>query len=437
MQGVEYVAVGNGRPRGRLNGVDVKAEVLRYARRRAGMSLAQVAGSELTRQAVHLIETGKVRPSMNSLRVITSRLAVPIQSVLAGSQTSIRPDGPVEELETLVREQHYGRAVERGQEMLRSAASPAVVAFVHHYLGHALLRLQHPRQALAKLKVARGLFESFGDSESVVRTMELQARALHMAEDGGALSLAEEALGRCRALDPQVPSLESGLLEWIGTILAGRADYVGARSRYNEALQAAGNVRDLAQMARIYHGLGCCYLRVGDLGRAIDLMLKAETLYEAEERITDAPPTLDLPRVENDLGVLLLEQGDLVRAEQRIESALLRLAGLGVDRLRSHVLLSLAEIRYRQGRLSEGVSLVQEAITLAQRFNEIQALATGYKQLGELQAALGKHDRAVEDFQRALAILEETGSEQRRVECQRAYERILAEQYPADAASGA
>ena len=427
----------SGRPRGRLNGVDVKPEVLRHARERAGLSLAQVAGSELTRQAVHLIETGKVRPSMNSLRVITSRLAVPMHSVLVQAERTGQPDGPIQELERLVQGHQYDRALERGGEILKRTESPPVVALVHHHVGHALLRLGQPLEALNRLRLARELFESIGDSWLIVETMALQARALHLAEDPLALNVALLALDRCRSLDPRRPQTESQLLERLGTILAGRGDFVGARVRYDEALQAAGTIRDLAQLARIYHGLGFCYLKVGDLGRAIDLVLKAETLYEAEQRINEAPPTLNLPRVENDLGILLMEQGDLWRAEERFRSALRKFTELGVDRLRSNVLLSLGALRYRQGRYDQGLELVEEAVALSQRFNETRTLAEGYRHLGELRAAQGDLGQAIADFQQALAILEEAGLEEHRADCLRAYERTLAQSRRADATAGA
>jgi len=427
--------VSSGRPRGRLNGVDVKPELLRHARKRAGLSLAQVAGGDLTRQAVHLIETGRVRPSMNSLRIIASRLAIPIDHVL------MRPDSEsqrqVTELDTLLRGHQYERAVEQGAEILRDADSPSVIALVHQYVGHALIRLARPREALQRLDVARELFESLGDSGRVVETMELQAKGLHMAEDPTALEVAKRGLERCRSLDPRPAEIESRLLERMGTILAGAGDAAGARSYYEQALEAAGTVRDLAQVARIYHGLGFCYLKVEDLGRAIELVLKAETLYEAQLRISEAPPNTSLPRVESDLGVLFMEQGDLDRAEKRFQSAIKRYAELGVQRLRSHALLSLGELRHRQGRYREGLELVEEAVGLAQRFSEIRALGEGYKQLGELYAAQGDVDRAVSNFQRALAILEEAGLEAHRVECLRAYERALSKRYRAERAAGA
>lgn len=411
--------------------------MLRHARMRAGLSLAQVAGSELTRQAVHLIETGKVRPSMSSLRVITGRLDLSISSVLAKPNGGQQADGPVGELNSLVQGHQYQRAVERGAEILKDADSPRIVALVYHWVGHALIHLGRPLEALNRLKLALELFESLGDTWFVVDTMELQAKALHMAEDRQALEVAMRALERCRQLDPRPPETESRLLERIGTILAGCGDSSGARSYYEQALQAAGNVRDLAQVARIYHGLGFCYLKVGDLARAVDLVLKAETLYEAERRISEAPPNMHLPRVESDLGVLLMEQGDLDGAEQRFQSALRRYAELGTERVRSHALLSLGELRYRQRRYDEGLELVEEAVRLARRFNESRALGEAYKQLGEIRAAQGDVDRAVEDFQRALVILEESGLYEYRAECLKAYDGAMAQRRQADAAAGA
>ena len=431
------IAVGSGRPRGRLNGVDIKPDVLRLARARAGLSLAQVAGGELTRQAVHLIETGKVRPSMNSLRAITGRLAVPIQAVLAQPQMAPESDHEVGELQALFRQRRYGDTLERGGQILKGAASPPVVALVHQYVGHAMVHLGRPVEGLSRLKLARELFEALADGPRVVETMELIAKALYFAEDPDALAVAMQALERCRMLDPRPPELESRVLERIGTIHAGRGDHAASRSYYEQALQAAGTVRDLAQVARIYHGLGFCYLKVGDLGRAIDLVLKAETLYEAELRISGAAPNVALPRVENDLGMLLMEQGDLQRAEQRFRSALQKFTELGVERMRSHTLLNLGELRHRQGRHGEGVELVEEAIDLAQRFNEIRALGEGYKQLGELRAAQGDWDRAIEEFRRALAILEDAGLEEYRADCLRAYERALTRGRRPDAVAGA
>ena len=79
------IAYTSRQPRRRLSGVEVIPGSVRRARLDAGLSLAQVGGDELTRQAIHLIETGKTRPSMRSLRVIAKRLGVPVSTFLLSS----------------------------------------------------------------------------------------------------------------------------------------------------------------------------------------------------------------------------------------------------------------------------------------------------------------------------------------------------------------
>src|SRR5215471_15817537 len=108
------------RARGRLAGVDINPEALRQARVAAGLSLAQVGGLELTRQAVHLIETGKVRPSMRSLRVLAHRLHVPVASLLASNGGGGGPfdESSVADLDRLCRRHEYQEVVVRGREIL-------------------------------------------------------------------------------------------------------------------------------------------------------------------------------------------------------------------------------------------------------------------------------------------------------------------------------
>src|SRR5947209_8456562 len=92
--------------RARLKGVDVKPGSVRQARAEAGLSLAQVAGGELTRAAIHLIETGRSRPSMPTLQLIASKTGKPLGYFLADRvQLPSQPaplDPRVAELERLV-----------------------------------------------------------------------------------------------------------------------------------------------------------------------------------------------------------------------------------------------------------------------------------------------------------------------------------------------
>ena len=59
-----------GGKRQRPRGVAVNASALKRARLDAHLSLADVAGESMTKQAVHLFETGRARPSLDKLRLI-------------------------------------------------------------------------------------------------------------------------------------------------------------------------------------------------------------------------------------------------------------------------------------------------------------------------------------------------------------------------------
>ena len=47
--------------RGRRKGVEIKAGTAKQARLEAGLSLGQVAGTEISRTAIYFVETGKAK----------------------------------------------------------------------------------------------------------------------------------------------------------------------------------------------------------------------------------------------------------------------------------------------------------------------------------------------------------------------------------------
>jgi tetratricopeptide (TPR) repeat protein len=412
------------RTRGPRTGIEVDPAALRQARQNAGLSLAQVAGSDLTRQAVHLIEMGKVRPTLRSLRLIAQRLGVPETALLA-------PPGPradqgvIAELESLCQRLEYARAFEHARHLIAMGGSTDRLAFCHHYAGQAAYQLSRPGEALAHLHDARDLFEQLGNGWWAAESMDWEAMVLHLLEDPKALRVGRAALRRYRALDPRRPETEARMLEHLGTISYGRRDYESAQAWYDAALGVEGGVRELARMARIYHGIGMCHREQGRQTAAAELLVKAITLYEAEQRMTSGPMRMGMPMAENDLGLVLMERGELGRAEELFAAAIEHFGAAGIERLQSHVLLSFGELRQRQRRLDDALELTTRGIERAATWNETYALVGGYRQLGELHAERGDHERTDASFQRALLLCEEAGLEERAKECMRAYEQVL------------
>ncbi len=402
----------------------IDPDLVRQARLRAGLSLAQVGGSELTRQAVHLIETGKVRPSARSLQVIARRLGVPAQSFqVADDPGTDLPDGAGELKRLSVRERHV-EVVALARQLLTGDGPRHLKAVAHLHLGLALNELGRPEEALGHARRARTLFEEERDPWAAAEAREAEAGALYLKDDPRAVAVGEDALHRYQALEPRRADVEARMLEHLATCLVWRRDYVRAMRCYTEALHVAGAVLDLGRLGRIYHGLGRCHYSLGDVRRAIDLASRAAALYAVENDLRPVPARTVLPRVENDLGMLLMFDGQLDRADELFESALRHLDETGLQRMRSQIMLSLAELRLLQGRTAESRELIEQAIDLAGRLDERAALAAGFKQLGELHARQREHELADRSFERALAILTEAGMAGQKAACLAAYERV-------------
>lgn len=72
--------------RGRREGVAVREGSIAQARKEAGLTLAQVAGDKLSRTAIHLVERGRTRPSMETLRHIAHQTRKPLGFFLLSSE---------------------------------------------------------------------------------------------------------------------------------------------------------------------------------------------------------------------------------------------------------------------------------------------------------------------------------------------------------------
>src|SRR5713226_5892842 len=148
------------RYRGRRKGVAVREGSVGEARREAKLTLAQVAGGMVTRTAIHLIEKGRTRPSMETLQQIARQTRKPIEFFLA-------PDSPafterqlqLRELERLTAVRELHRVVEMGNSLLEQRWSAEDAAVIHFSIGQAHCRLVRPAEALPHLKVAREEFE--------------------------------------------------------------------------------------------------------------------------------------------------------------------------------------------------------------------------------------------------------------------------------------
>ncbi len=385
--------------------------------------MSQLAGSDFTRQTVFLIEAGKARPSMRTLEIIAARTGKAVQYFLNARRGNPAPgergpaDARVEELQALCLQLQFDGAIALGTPLLEHPMAPNLEARVRHYVGQALVRTMRPDEGLEHLRRAQVLLEQDPDPWLAVECADWEATALYLKEDPRALAVAERALDLCRATEPRLPGTEARILEHIASIHVKNHSFERAIALYEEALRAAGTMRDLPRLGRTYHGLSIAYQERGDIGRAIEYTHKALALYALEH------DTALQAYGQNELGLLLMRQGQMERAEEAFRAALLYLGS--TERMKSHVLLSLGELQLRVGQFASGIQVVKEAIDLAKRLDERLALAAGHGLLGQLYERTGNHELADKEFRVAIKLLGADGRTERLAEAHAAYAEML------------
>src|ERR1700681_2780073 len=114
--------------RGRRRGIEIKPGTVKQARGDAGLSLAQVAGGEISRTAIYFVETGKAKPSMETLKLIAERTGRPLDFFLSRPSTmEARSTAGTVELERLITMGDPNGALAAGDALLLAERDPEVL----------------------------------------------------------------------------------------------------------------------------------------------------------------------------------------------------------------------------------------------------------------------------------------------------------------------
>jgi tetratricopeptide (TPR) repeat protein len=403
---------------GRRMGIPIREGSVRQARLESQLSLAQVAAGQVSRTAVHHIENGRTKPSLETLRLIARQTRKPIEYFLLAPDT--RAHDELHQLERLTSARDYEAVVSLGLSLLGKGWSDEGAAFVHLYLGQAYCRLVQPAEALKHLQPARAYFEQYGDEWSAVDALDWEASAWELLEDARAIGLANQALERCRKFEPRPQQVEARILGHLAGMYVVARSWALAISHYEAAAEAASAVKDLLQLAKMHHGLGVAYTQLKRPTLAREHYEKALGLYSIESDLSA------VYRVQNDIGNLLLHEGQLDSAEQHFLKALAGAEELHMDRRgRGFVLTNLGEVSLRKGRVSEAREYLQRAAEVGQAVGERLVLAEVHSLLGLLEERMGNLEAADYEFHEAIQMLEKLEAANRLRDCHMDYAQLL------------
>jgi tetratricopeptide (TPR) repeat protein/DNA-binding XRE family transcriptional regulator len=420
--------------RGRRIGVSIREGSVRQARKEAGLSLAQVAAGQVSRTAILYIETGRTKPSMETLRLISRQTRFPVNYFLLDPEGGVRfgelPDELLQ-LERLTATRDFEAVIELGLRLLQKPSGEDDKAFVRFHVGQAHCRRVRPEEALQHLTAARRHFERRGDEAMAVEALDWEAAALGLLEDPRALRLTEEALERCRKLDPKPTLTEARILGHIANLHVVGHSWAQAVRYYESAVEAAGAVKDLLLEGKMHHGLGAVYLRMREPAKARDHLDKALALY------TFSADESSILRVEIDLGYLLLHEGQLDSAEQHLLTALAGSEEVNLDRRgRGFILNNLGHLNLLRGHLDVARQYLAQALECGEATGENLVRAEAHSLFGKLAEREGDQRTADEEFGIAIGILETVGMPDRLRDMHMDYATMLDARHDTEASVG-
>lgn len=380
-----------------------------------------MAGTELTRAAIHLIEKNRARPSMPTLELIARRTGQPISFFLEGSTATAAAQTRRlwADVEAMLAREEFTEIRSMLEPVLKDSLDERTLALAHFNLGITYAKTGDADPTLQHLRAAKPYFEKSGDRWRLVECLDWEALALSYKLDPGAISLAERALAECRKLNPVPMELEAQILGHIGRTYVVTSNWTQAVEAYKAAVEAAGSLRDLGRLARMYDDLGLAYMEIAKEAEALACSEKAVQLHSMLRNERSALAA------ENNLGWLLLRQGRFSEAEGHLENAYRRCLEQNFDYAEPAITLSLAELRVRQRRFDEAGEWLDRAKQVADDRAQPRRVAKAYQLEAEVAAQQGDDGAAEAAFEAALRIYEEVDAGEELIACHAAYAQVL------------
>jgi len=396
----EHGSAPSSRRRGRRRGVEIRPGSVKQARVEAGLSLGQVALGDISRTAIYFVETGKAKPSMETLQLIATRTNKPMDFFLPGGDSFASDQASLAEIERLVAVGDHAAAVEAGESLLARSMDVKAIAAARLQMAVAHIRLGQPVRARTLAAQARAHFESVGDHLMTAEALGWEAAGALMLQDPAAVGYAEEALRVCRTLKPAPVTTEARLLQILGTAYGSRHEHAKAIEVLEEALAVGAAFPDLRRLSFIYGNLSLAYQEIGNFAEAARY---ARRTMAIEETLHDA---LQIALTENNLANLVFLQGDVAGAIKHAESSLRRQEALGVESGRAHVLMTLAELELARGDLDAAERYARTAAEIAESALEITNVGEAHVWLAQVAGARGDLAAAAAEYEIAFAKFE-------------------------------
>ena len=379
---------------------------VRRLRNERGLTQTELAAERVSKEYISQIETGKTRPTQQTLDWLAERLGVDPHYLEDGvsDRDHREHEAIVVRAEEAVREKRYRDAVDATSSLPRTPGSPELhlralfaESWARMYLGELRTTLDRVEQARA---VAMG--DSFGDvdrAEVLYRLgccrYKLNHVAQALADFSAALELADRSGESC-------DRLRAHILERRSRCYRRHRDWEAAREDIDRALELAEALGDDQTVADVHFQASLVAERNGSWAQARTYTERAKELYEA----VDDP--VNVGRLLNNLGCLSFLLGHKEQAIEQLKDAFRIALELGDPADGAQAVSSLADLHLRSGDLELAEKQARHAIEMLQeRADFLDALGSAQVVLGRSLIEQGRLDEA----EQALADAETSFSQ--------------------------
>ncbi|MDP8923722.1 MAG: tetratricopeptide repeat protein, partial [Chloroflexota bacterium] len=231
---------------------------------------------------------------------------------------------------------------------------------------------------------------------------ELAKLVRRLGDDARAREAGEAAVALYRELGDAWGTVRA--LYELGATHVNRGEYDLGRARLAEAVAIATEAGHEHARANALRGLGAVDLHMGDFATARESLEAAFALGRAvgDELLAAA--------AQSDLGFVRMKQGDLAAARALLDESLSTKRLLGDAQGAAFTLVVLARVAREQGDFGEACSRIRECLAIVARSGDMWNMPRAIEGCAELEAALGRVERAARLFGSAEAVRTASGS---------------------------
>lgn len=352
-------------------------ERIRRLRLEKGMSQSELAAGRLSKGFISQIESGRSRPSPESLRFIAQRLGVPMVALLPGLELAQQQAFLLRAAEAAVKAREQTEAEALLDEARPLLSTPVELSWYHRLRGELLSLRNELEPALDEALRAFEHVAGLDASDEAVRACNLVGR-IHIQAGRQPAALLYFDRAAALATAPSVsPAVRALVHSNRGNthMLLGDPDH--AITAYESARAAAEDAEDLWQLAVAEMGLGEAARQRGELPSAIAHAERAVVLFERIEMRQLQALLL------HNLGHVHADRGDLRTARQLQEQALAAGRAMNDPYIVGYVLERLAALEVAEGDAERAVLVARSAVEAAQTLGQDGLLSIAHAVLGE------------------------------------------------------